>query len=117
MTIIKLIFIDTVWDIIYFPIWWYSKGFLLAFKWTVRAIVETENFVALRIWIKNILTPMYGQYDWQGRIVSFFMRVFQIIFRTIIFLAGTIFYVLLFIFYLILPIVIVYFLLIHAGII
>jgi hypothetical protein len=37
--------------------------------------------LALFVWIKNIFTPMYGQYDWQGRLISLFMRIVQIIFR------------------------------------
>jgi len=36
------------------------------------------------VWIKNIFTPMYGQTDWQGKLISFFMRLFQIIFRGIV---------------------------------
>ena len=33
--------------------------------------------------MNNLFTPMYGQYDWQGRIISFFVRLFQLIFRLI----------------------------------
>ncbi|PIX12175.1 hypothetical protein COZ73_00770, partial [Candidatus Falkowbacteria bacterium CG_4_8_14_3_um_filter_36_11] len=43
---------------------------------------DREKSLALLIWIKNIGRPMYGQYDWQGRIISFFMRLIQIIIRS-----------------------------------
>ena len=39
--------------------------------------------LAIRVWIRNIFVPMFGMYDWQSRLISFFMRVVQIIGRTI----------------------------------
>lgn len=74
--------------ILYFPLWWYSKGL-------VNLLIALKNFLAseqkslgLLIWIKNIFTPMYGQYDWQGRLISFFIRLVQIILRS----AGMLFW-------------------------
>jgi len=90
-------------DIVYFPIWWYSRGLILAFNWAVREIIGTEKMLGVGIWIKNIFVPMFGQRDIQGRVVSFFMRVFQIIFRFIALLGFSIFYIMIFIFYFILP--------------
>lgn len=70
-------------DIIYFPVWWYTSGLLAAFSF-LRARIRDGNdqFVPL-LWLKNIFVPMYGQYDWQGRIMSVFMRIVNIIARTI----------------------------------
>jgi len=36
------------------------------------------------IWVKNIFIPMYGQYNAIGRFISFFVRLFQIISRSLI---------------------------------
>ena len=40
--------------------------------------------LAIKVWIKNIFVPMFGMHDWQSRIISFFMRVVQIIGRAIV---------------------------------
>jgi hypothetical protein len=37
----------------------------------------------LLVWIKNIFVPMYGQRDITGVLVSIFMRLVQIIFRSV----------------------------------
>jgi hypothetical protein len=73
-------------EIVYFPFWWYSHGLL-------RVIIEVKNFLvdrqrdlALFVWVKNVFKPMYGEYNWQGWIISFIMRVVQIIFRSIVLL-------------------------------
>lgn len=41
-----------------------------------------ENF-SPGLWLKNIFVPMFGQTDWQGRIMSFFMRLVNVIGRSI----------------------------------
>lgn len=46
----------------------------LSFRWRSYAI---------GLWMKNFFAPMYGQYDWTGRIVSVFVRFFVIIGRMI----------------------------------
>jgi hypothetical protein len=55
-------------------------------------MVANSAFNALRyrarayafvIWIKNFFVPMYGQYDWTGRLVSIFMRIVVLIGRGI----------------------------------
>ncbi|MFA5133946.1 MAG: hypothetical protein WC459_04055 [Patescibacteria group bacterium] len=113
MSILKLILIDTVLDVLYFPVWWYSKGMVFSLKWAFREIADTQNFLGVHIWIKNIFTPMYGQYDIPGRIISFFMRFFQIILRSVAFLGFASFYLLMFFVYLILPIAVFYGIITH----
>jgi len=113
MNILKLIFIDTLLDILYFPLWWYSRGLVLALKWAGREIGETQNFLGIDIWIKNLFRPMYGQRDIAGKIISFFMRIFQIIFRSFVFLGFSLFYVLLLLIYLALPVAVFYGMILH----
>ncbi|MFH1193527.1 MAG: hypothetical protein V1661_00865 [bacterium] len=108
MSILKLLFIDTILDVLYFPLWWYSRGAVLAFKWVLKEIGETENFLAVHIWVANLFRPMYGQSDIGGKIISFFMRLFQIIFRSIAFLGFSGFYFALFLVYLLLPVFVIY---------
>lgn len=108
MNILKLIFIDTILDILYFPLWWYSRGAVLAFKWALKEMGETENFLAVRIWVANLFRPMFGQRDIGGKIISFFMRLIQIIFRSAAFLGFGAFYFALFLVYLALPAFVIY---------
>lgn len=48
---------------------------------------DANNIAAPLLWLKNLFVPMFGQTDLQGRIVSVFIRIVNVIFRTI-FLAG-----------------------------
>jgi len=72
---------DLTLDVAYFPLWWYSAGLLERFKSTGEMIQGSAKSLQLMLWIKNIFTPMYGQYDWQSRLISIFMRGVQIIGR------------------------------------
>jgi hypothetical protein len=77
---------DVFKDILFFPFWWYSLGL---FKMLVKLkdfLADKQKGLALGVWIKNIFVPMYGQRDWQGALISIFIRIFQIIGRSIIML-------------------------------
>lgn len=75
---------ETAWDFVYFPIWWYTRGLFefLGFSWDF--LCYRQKSLALFVWIGNIFTPMYGQRDWQGFLISVMIRIVQIIFRSII---------------------------------
>ena len=81
---LKLIAIDIIWDIAYWPVWWYTRGFMLAAYFIGEKVIEQENFFGVRIWLKNLFVPMFGQYDWQGRIISFVVRFVNLIVRSIL---------------------------------
>ena len=102
------IFIDIILDIIYFPFWWYSAGFWFALKKVATFLSNQQKSLGIFIWLKNIFVPMYGQRNLSGFLISFFMRIIQIIFRSLI----MIFYLLLSLVYLIiwlgLPIAVVW---------
>lgn len=75
--------IQFVLDVLYFPVWWYSVGFVRFWRGYVEFLREgNEQFVPF-LWMRHIFTPMFGQTDWQGRIMSVFMRFVNIIFRLI----------------------------------
>jgi len=92
-----------IWDFLYFPLWWYSAGLIK----TVRGVVvfwrAQEASLGFLIWLKNIFVPMYGQRDLAGRVISFLIRLVQIIFRGIAMLVFIVFGLLFFVFYLVLP--------------
>jgi len=92
-----------VWDFLYFPLWWYSAGLLKTARGVLNFYKEQEASFGFFIWLKNLFIPMYGQNDIAGRLVSFFIRLVQIIYRGLAMLIFIILGLAFFIFYLILP--------------
>lgn len=99
---------ELVRDILYFPLWWYSRGCFNLILSLKNFLVNKQKALALLVWIKNIFKPMYAQYDWQGMIISFFVRLVQIIFRSILMLFWLILSLAVFIFWILLPVLAVY---------
>ena len=95
-------------DIIYFPLWWYTEGLITIGKKLLIFLQNRQKSLALLIWIKNIHRPMYRQYDWQGMFISFFMRVIQIIIRSMIMIFWLIIALIIFFSWIILPIFVIY---------
>ena len=106
--VLERLFLETIFDIFYFPIWWYSKGAWHAARWCFNLFKSGNENMAPGLWLANIFVPMFGQYDIQGRIISFFMRFFQVIFRTIGLTVWLFFCLILFFIWLLLPIAVVY---------
>lgn len=113
----KFIFLDLIGDFFYFPIWWYTVGFKKVILSCFQSIQDTEERLNLMIWIKNLFVPMFGEYDWQGRIISFFMRLAQIIFRSIFLLIWSLLALSFLMFWLILPLFILSQILYHSTVI
>ena len=105
---IKSLFLDIIWEILYFPLWWYSQGLKRIVLYSLQGIKNTNANLALSIMFKHIFKPMYGQYDRAGRIISFFMRLVLLIAKLIAFLFFVILYIVLILLWLILPILTIY---------
>ncbi|MFA7314452.1 MAG: hypothetical protein WC025_00790 [Candidatus Magasanikbacteria bacterium] len=73
-------------------------------------IKEVNAMMSPGLWLKNIFVPMFGQYDFQGRLVSVFVRFLNIIFRTIGLLVWVILVIVLFFIWILLPMGVLYFL-------
>jgi len=104
----KVILIDLIRDIVYFPFWWYSAGLILVFKFYIKSLQAGSKRLAIKILFKYWFKPMYGQKDIEGKIISFLMRTFNLLWKLILMLIwfGLITFILLF--YLLLPVVVVY---------
>ncbi len=102
------IFRHIVLDILYFPIWWYSYGLYNSWKSCVASVQSVNRSLGFTIWFRNIFTPMYQQKSFSGRIISFFMRLIQIIVRGIAIIVFIIISLIVFLIYPLLPILIVY---------
>lgn len=97
------IIVSLLLEIVYFPIWWYSVGFFRLLKNVGNFLKDRENSLGFWVWAKNIFVPMYGQSDWAGRFISFFVRLVQIIFRGLALLIWSLIGLVVLILWLILP--------------
>ncbi len=79
----KFIFTETLGSVLRFPFWWYGDGLMLLGKWIVHQLDYRWKSFAFVIWMRNLFVPMYGQYDWSGRFVSFIVRLAVLIGRGI----------------------------------
>lgn len=91
-SVFSYIVFDLFGSIFYFPVWWYTHGLLACLRWIGRALVYRWKAYAMAIWLKNFFVPMYGQYDWGGRMVSIFVRFFVLFGRFIAFVMEALIY-------------------------
>ena len=75
------ILLEKVREILYFPAWWYTVGLGKAANFSWQRIKNMEIRLGVKIWVTNLFTPMFGQRDIAGKLISFFVRIFQIIGR------------------------------------
>ncbi len=73
--------IKTAAKVAYFPLWWYTKGFAAFVRGTLAWLQGQSRSIGAGVWLRNIFVPMYGQRDFAGRVISFFIRLVQIIVR------------------------------------
>ncbi|HOZ55890.1 MAG: hypothetical protein BWY51_00571 [Parcubacteria group bacterium ADurb.Bin316] len=102
------VLIEIVRDILYFPLWWYSRGLIYLVTSLFSFLKNREKGLALFVWIKNIFKPMYAQTDWQGVLISIFMRIVEIIARSIIMLFWIIIALASFLIWILLPPLVIY---------
>lgn len=70
-------------DALYFPVWWYTKGLRRVAVGCAHYIEEMNLTLAPGLWLKYMFVPMFGQRDFQGRLMSIFMRIVNIIGRSV----------------------------------
>lgn len=68
-------------NILFFPLWWYSFGFIRFAQRIISFWRGEQRSLGFNVWLKNLFVPMYGQHDFAGRLISFFIRLIQIIVR------------------------------------
>lgn len=102
------IIVQILLDFLYFPLWWYSVGLGRTLAGVGRWLGERFMVLGLGVWLKNLFTPMYGQSDFMGKVISFFIRLFQIFFRSIVMFFFLILAFLAVLFWLALPVAVVY---------
>ncbi len=100
--------LQILWDFLYFPLWWYSKGAWRFGRLLYGFLTWQQASLGVGVWIKNIFVPMYGQKDITSRFISFFIRLVQIIFRGLFLFLLFILTLALFLAYLVLPVAVLY---------
>ncbi len=86
-----------------YPIWWYSTGLSHLTSWIVEGLRYRWRKYALGLWLRHLTLPMYGEYSFIGRVVSFFMRVVVVVGRGIAWGVEAIVYGLLLIIWIVWP--------------
>jgi len=88
----QLLFVDLAGSIVWFPVWWYTRGLQRVINAAYTAIGYRIRAYAFGVWIRNFFVPMYGLHDWTSRLISVFMRLVVLIGRCI----GLVFEILLY---------------------
>lgn len=86
----KYFFVDFIGGIVMFPVWWYTRGLKIAAGRAFHSVEDASQWLGLGVWVKNLFVPMYGETSWQGKLISFFVRLFMIIVRGLGVVAWTI---------------------------
>ncbi len=94
-TAFKFIVFDVLIDFLTLPVWWYSKGLLQTLTWIGGCIRYVNDLTGLGLWTRTLFKPMYGERSFQGRIVSFVMRLIVLIWKLLSFIICLIFLLLL----------------------
>lgn len=102
---VKYLAVDIVGSFLYFPVWWFTAGAWRAAKICARTVRSQATTFGVAVWLKNLFTPMYGLRDIQGRIISFFMRLFIIIWYSVILLLMSVLMTAVFVAWLAVPVI------------
>ncbi|MDD3102156.1 MAG: hypothetical protein PHE59_03360 [Patescibacteria group bacterium] len=105
MPVFQSIFLQGIWKIIYFPIWWYTKGLVKRIFDFSSGVFRLAHDLSLKIMVTHLFSPMFGETTKSGRIISFFMRIILLAWLLFLFILGTIGLFILLILWIVLPIV------------
>jgi hypothetical protein len=100
--------VDMLWEIIYFPFWWYTRGLVLIAAFCGRFLSHQEKSLAIALRLKNLGRPLYEGQGFFWILASFWVRIFQIIWRSLIMLFWIIGILIFLYFWIMLPIVAAY---------
>ncbi len=102
-------FIITVFkQIITFPAWWYTQGLALLVVHFYRAQFIQMRDLAILSWIRHLFTPMFHDYTFVGRILSFIFRIFIISGKLIVLVASLALRLAVIVLYIFFPIFVIY---------
>ncbi len=74
---------DVLFDVVRFPVWWYTRGTTNAAQFVWQELLTVADRLSIRILLRNLFKPMYGDYSRSGRIISLFIRLIVFVFRLV----------------------------------
>jgi len=104
----KDLFLDTIGEILFFPVWWYGRGLKKTAFFCWKKVVDGWQMLALSIFIRNFFKPMYGQKGWDAYILSLAIHLIQVLYRLFLMLLWALFWVFVLVTWIVLPIFIIY---------
>lgn len=81
---------ELIGELLYFPVWWYSQGLMATWRTLVGEWLGVADRLSLKILLRNLGKPMYGDYTRSGKIISFFFRIFLVVVRSAVLLFWTV---------------------------
>jgi hypothetical protein len=70
-------------DAVRFPLWWYSGGLVKVFRFCRDGFRATAWRVSLGLFARYLFTPMYGDYTYSGRALSFVVRLVLLVWKSV----------------------------------
>lgn len=86
IALIRFLLLDVVLDVVRFPVWWYTSGLRRVGRWYGSSVWYGAQRLGIPTLARSLGKPMYGQRDWQSRLISVAVRFFQLIILFILFL-------------------------------
>ncbi len=108
LLVFQRMIIEFALDVVYFPLWWYTDGLKRVAVGCWHWIEDGNDHFAPGLWLKNMFVPMFGQYDWQGRLMSLFMRFVNVVGRSVALGIWVVIIALLFLLWVIFPVFVMY---------
>jgi hypothetical protein len=113
---LRLIVVDIIGKMIYFPVWWYTKGTARIIRLISHQASDLIHTLNLKILAKFLFVPMYGLTDIWSRVISFPVRLVHFVVLSMVALSYMIALLVLLMLWLILPLFILYNILYQLGI-
>lgn len=106
--VLQRLALQFVLDVVLFPVWWYTGGLRRVLVGLWHSLQDINMSLAPGLWLKNIFTPMFGQTDIEGRLMSVFMRIMNIIVRSIMVYVWIMILAVALLLWLVIPLLLVY---------
>ena len=90
-------------ELAYSPLWWYTTGLKRQGRTLLRQVRYANDVSGVSPWLTNLFVPMFGQHDIAGRVISFFMRLAQLLVRFLVYVGYVLVAVLLLVLYVVIP--------------
>lgn len=72
---LRIFLVDVIRRTLFWPLWWYSVGLRKLLTTLAGTVLDVERRLGVGLWWRTLFVPMYGQSDWVGRLISFWLRL------------------------------------------